>query len=109
MKGEMLTVENEQQTGSFKHNHLVSFMFKGNISLYRKHIVSSDTRQTIQRKGTYLRGVKPLVLVFQPVHGHVKLIEIFVTQQLVIHKVELATSMGKRVAVALSWEIHPSV
>lgn len=60
-------------------------------------------------KRTYLRGVEPLVFVLQPVHSDIKLIQIFVTQQLVIHKVELATSMGKGVAIAFSWEIHPSV
>ena len=57
---------------------------------------------------TYLRSFEPLVLVFQPVHGNVKVVQIPVSEQLVVDEIELPSGMCKRIAIAFSREIHPS-
>lgn len=58
--------------------------------------------------GTNLRCLEPLVLILQPVHRDVKVVQVTVSQELVIDEIELTSSVGKRVAVTLSREVHPS-
>jgi hypothetical protein len=62
----------------------------------------------MHRRRTHLRGAQPLVLVLAPVHGDIELVQVLVSQQWVVDQVELTSGMGERVAVAFSWEIHPS-
>lgn len=58
---------------------------------------------------TNLSGTQPAVLALEVVHGAVKLVQELVTEEFVINKIELPTGVGKRVSVALTWEVHPSV
>lgn len=48
-----------------------------------------------------------MVLALQVVHGAIKRIEELVTQEIIVHEIELATGVGKGVAVALTREVHP--
>lgn len=59
-------------------------------------------------RSTHLGRAQPLVLVLAPVHGDIKLVQVLVSQQWVVDQVELTSGMGERVAVAFSWEVHPS-
>lgn len=95
-----LTVEDKQQTGPLENNHLISLVLERNISLAVSRKPASITN---------LRGAQPTVLALQVVHGAVKLVKELVAEEVVINEVELATSMGERVAVALTREVHPPV
>lgn len=48
-----------------------------------------------------------MVLAFQVVHGAIEPVEELVAEEVVINEVELATGVGKRVAVSLTREVHP--
>lgn len=54
-----------------------------------------------------MRGTQPLVLSLESVHGSIKFPEILVSQKMIVDEVELPPGVRKRVAVALSREIHP--
>ena len=48
-----------------------------------------------------------MVFGVQVVHGSVKLIQVFVSQKLVVGKVELSSSIVERVAVAFAGKVEP--
>lgn len=54
-----------------------------------------------------LGSLEPLVAAFQLVHGGIKVVEVLVSQELVVDKVELAAGVRERVAVAFAGEVHP--
>ena len=80
------TVEDEKQSGSLEHQHLVSLVLEGNVCL---------------------RSTQPLVDRLQVVHVLVELVKVPVPQQLVFDQVELSSSMLERVAISFSREVHP--
>lgn len=84
--GARRTVEDEQQPSTLKHEHLVPLVLERDVSL---------------------RSAQPLVLGLEVVHRLVKVVEVPVSEELVVDEVELTTGVHERVAVAFSGEVHP--
>ncbi len=81
-----MEIENEQQTSPFEDNDFIDL------------ILERDPR---------LRRVKPVEFRFEVVHGRVKVVEEFVSQDWIVDNVPLSPSVLERVAVPFSREIEP--
>lgn len=81
-----MEVEDKDQSSTLVDNDLVTLMLQADISLW---------------------GVEPAILRLEMLHSGIKLVEELVSEEAIIHKVELSASIVERVSVSFSWEIEP--
>ena len=55
----------------------------------------------------YLRGFEPFVFCSEVVHRTIEVVQVFVSQEVVVDDVPLATSMFERVSITLAREVEP--
>jgi hypothetical protein len=79
-------VEDEEQASSLEHDNLVALMLQADVCL---------------------RGAEPLVLLVEVLHGGIKLVQHFVTQEVVVDEVELPPGVVERVVVSSTGEVEP--
>lgn len=82
----VVEVEDEDQAGALKDDDLVTLVLERDVGL---------------------RSVQPAVLVLGQVHRPVEVVEVLVTQEAILGKVELASGVPERVLVALAGEVEP--
>jgi hypothetical protein len=82
----VVEVQDEEQTGTLKHNHFVTLVLQTDICL---------------------RSTKPPILTFSVLHGSIKIVEELVTQERVVDEVELSSCIVERVVISCTREVKP--